>query len=78
MQDQIERLTSIRNAFQNTMNFGASMPNSATCEYDTIKTSLLRTAEGTREWEKFCNRNGFYHTHTSQDFFDGKTPTIKV
>ena len=78
MKQQTDRLTSLRNAFANATKFGTPIENSATKEYDTIKMSLLRSAEGTREWEKFCNRNGFYHTHTSQDFFDGKSPTIKV
>lgn len=82
MTDQTARLTSLRNAFANAANFGIlsglATPATAIREYDTIKMSLLRSAEGTREWEKYCNRNGFYHTHSATDFLDGKSPTIKV
>ena len=34
------------------------------------------TVEGTRTWEKFCNRNGFYYTHTSADYFNGNSPVV--
>lgn len=71
MQDQIARLTSLRNAFTNAMNFGAPMPDNAAREYDRIKAVLLRTAEGTREWEKFCNRNALYPTHASSEIIKG-------
>ena len=82
MTDQTARLTSLCNAFANAANFGIlaglATPATAIREYDTIKMSLLRSAEGTREWEKYCNRNGFYHTHSATDFLDGKSPSIKV
>lgn len=76
MTDQTARLTSLCNAFTNAIRFGAPIENSATKEYDAIKTSLLRTVEGTRTWEKFCNRNGFYYTHTSADYFNGNSPVV--
>ena len=40
------------------------------------RDSLRRTVEGTRTWEKFCNRNGFYYTHTSADYFNGNSPVV--
>ena len=82
MTDQIARLTSLCKAFTNAANFGVLStlvtPASAIHEYDAIKTTLLRSVEGTMAWERYCNRNGFYHTHTASDFLEGKTPSIRI
>ncbi len=75
MTDQIARLTALCKAFANAANFGIistlATPASAIREYDAIRDSLLSSAEGTAAWVKYCNRNGFYHTHTASDFLKG-------